>query len=232
MREEPRADGSTRFFSCGHKHYSIAIKEKLSFSEHLGVEHRLGPHSTETVTHSRSVGVDAFVVHMPQEMYKDALFFFREARANHANKESDPFMTWRDLRATILFSFAAIESCINQFIDAFIDRKRGTLAQKVVDHWTEKLHFVGISKKLNEGVVLFGGKRLDADSTLWQEYTELKNLRDGLVHYKAAYRLFYDTDELLRRAENGIRTASAIIKKIYLAHPANTAYPKTFDELP
>jgi len=168
---------------------------------------------------------------MQQEVYKDALHFFREARKNHT-ENGDPFVTWRNLRATILFSFAAIESCINQFIDEHIDKNKGTLVPKDVDYWTEKSGFVSINRKLNEGILLFGGKRLDSDTALWQEYTELKNLRDGLVHYKVANRLFYNTDELLRRAEKGIRTASAVIKKAYLAHPANTAYPKGFDELP
>jgi hypothetical protein len=206
--------------------------EQFTFTDHLSTEHRLGPHSTETVTHSHSFGASAFIVSMQQEMYNDALHFFREARTNHTKKDADPFTTWRSLRATILFSFAAIESCINQFIDEYIDRNKATLAQKDAAYWTEKPGFVSINKKLNEGVLLFGGKRLDADSALWQEYTELKDLRNGLVHYKVANRLFYNTDELLKRAEKGIRTTSAVIKKIYLAHPANTAYPKGFDELP
>jgi hypothetical protein len=206
--------------------------DQLTFTGHLTTELRPGPHSTETVTHSRSISVDAFVVHMPQEMYKDALFFFREARSNHSNTDSDPFITWRNLRATILFSFAAIESCINQFIDDYIDTNKGALPQKDADYWTEKSGFVSINKKLNEGVVLFGGTRLDADAALWQQYTDLKDLRDDLVHYKVANRLFYNTDELLQRAEKSILTASAVVKKIYLAHPANTAYPNTFDEVP
>jgi hypothetical protein len=168
---------------------------------------------------------------MQQEMYKDGLHFYREAQKNH-RASGDPFVTWRNLRATVLFSFAAIESCINQFIDEYIDRNKGTLVQKDVDYWTEKSGFVSINKKLNEGVLLFGGKRLDADTALWQGYTELKDLRDALVHYKVANRLFYNTDELLRRAESGIKTTSAIIKKIYLAHPANTSFPEAFNELP
>ena len=205
--------------------------DQLAMTGHLSMEVRLGPHSTETVTHSLSVGVSAFIVSMQQEMYRDALHFYREAQKNH-RVSGDPFVTWRNLRATMLFSFAAIESCINQFIDEYIDGNKGTLAQKTVDYWTGKSGFISINRKLNEGALLFGGKRLDTDAALWQEYTELKNLRDGLVHYKVANRLFYNTDELLRRAENGIKTTSAIIKKIYLGHPANTAFPKTFDEMP
>jgi hypothetical protein len=164
-------------------------------------------------------------------MYKDALHFFREARTNHAKKDADPFMTWRNLRAAILFTFAAIESCINQFVDDHVEANKARMTQSEIDHWTKDRR-VQIDEKLKEGVELFGGIRLSRDKVLWQDFMEFKDVRNDLVHYKAANRLFYNTDELLRRTEKGIRTASSVIKKIYLAHPAHTAYPPTFDELP
>jgi hypothetical protein len=188
----------------------------------LATEHRLGPHSVQPVGGS----VGAVVVSMQQEMYKDAIHFFREART-----ATDPFVVWRNIRAAILFSFAAIESCINQFIDAHIEQHKANLPPQKID-WTEKKHFVSIKKKLTGGIELFGGKALDADKDLWQRYKELENLRNGLVHFKVANRLFYNTAELMERTENGIRTAGDVIKAIYLAHPASQAYPKTFDELP
>jgi len=206
--------------------------DQLAMTDHLSTELRLGPHSTETITHSRSVGLSAFIVSMQQEMYNDALHFFREARTNHAKKDADPFVTWRHLRAAILFMFAAIESCINQFIDAYLDQNRSKISQKEIDRWTEKDRPIWINEKLNKGVELFGGIRLDQDAVLWKDFNELKDLRNDLVHYKVANRLFYNTDELMKQAEKGIRTTSDVIKKIYFAHPANTAYPKGFDKLP
>ncbi len=206
--------------------------DQLAMTDHLSTELRLGPHSTETITHSRSVGLSAFIVSMQQEMYNDALHFFREARTNHAKKDADPFVTWRHLRAAILFMFAAIESCINQFIDAYVDQNRTRISQKEIDRWTEKDRPIWINEKLNKGVELFGGIRLDQDAVLWKDFNKLKDLRNDLVHYKVTNRLFYNTDELMKHAEKGIRTTSDVIKKIYLAHPANTAYPKGFDELP
>ncbi len=169
---------------------------------------------------------------MQQEMYKDALHFFREARANHKNKQVDPFVTWRNLRGSILFAFAAIESCINQFIDEHVERNKAQMTPKEIDQWTEKRGQVWISEKLNQGVALFGGARLDKDTTLWADFGTFKDLRNDLIHYKVSNRLFYNTDELLNRVEKAIRTTSAVIKKIYLSHPANTAYPPTFDEMP
>jgi len=168
---------------------------------------------------------------MQQEMYNDALHFFREGRKNHT-EIGDPFVTWRNLRATVLFSFAAIESCINQFIDAYVDQNRTKISQKKAEYWTEKGRPVWINEKLNKGVALFGGIPLGQDTVLWKDFNELKDLRNNLIHYKVSNRLFYNTDELLKQAEKGIRTASVVIKKIYLAHPANASYPSGFDELP
>jgi len=62
-------------------------------------------------------------------------------------------------------------------------------------------------------------------------FEDLKDLRDSLVHYKVESGVFYDSDNLIEKIGNGIRTTGAVIKKIYLAHPQNTAYPFVFDEI-
>lgn len=225
---EPRPDGSTKVFSCGHRLHAVSLSETpISVKDTVKTEHLLGPHSRATISHT----TDALVVSMQQEMYKDALHFFTEAKKNHATG-GDPFATWRNLRAAVLFTFAAIEACINQFIDTHINKNRGLMPQKEIDHWTKKDGHVTISEKLNQGVELYGGTRLDQDAALWQDFKDLKNLRNDLVHYKAENRLFYNTEEFINRIEKGIRTASAIIKRIYLAHPENKAYPPVFDTLP
>jgi len=207
--------------------HEISISETIDLKDTLKVEHLLGPQSTASISHT----TDVLVVSMQQEMYKDALYFFGEAKRNHM-AGGDPFTTWRNLRAAVLFTFASIEACINQFIDSHIDKNKGNMPQKKVDHWTEKDHYVSISEKLNEGVELYGGARLDKDISLWQDFEDLKKLRDALVHYKVANRLFYDTEELINRIEKGTRTASNAIRKIYLAHADNKAYPLVFDTIP
>lgn len=234
IRVEQVAGGCIKHFDCGHKQHlaSLDLSVKASFSNGLSTEQRLGPQSTQPVTYSRTHGADAIVVSMQQEMYKDALQFFRDARNNHVKKDADPFVTWRNLRAAILFAFAAIESCINQFIDSYLDKNRPQMSQKEIDRWTEERGPVFIKAKLTQGVELYGGTSLDKDTVFWQEFENLRSLRNDLLHYKVANRLFYNTDELLKKVEKGIRTTSAVIKRIYLAHPANTAYPKLFDEMP
>jgi hypothetical protein len=171
---------------------------------------------------------------MQQEMYKDALYFNEQAKMNDANS-GDPFITWRNLRAAILFSFAAIESCINQFIDSHVNQSKGQMLQKDIDFWNEKSYpYPSIAKKLNDGVELFGGKgkRLENNAPLWKDFEELKQLRDDLAHFKMGNQLFYDTRTLLVNVEKGVRTASTVIKKIYLSHPQNTSYPPVFDIVP
>ena len=235
IRVEPGPEVLTKHFSCGHaqRDYSRNLKEgPLPFSDHVSTEQRVGPQSIEPVTHSHSHGADMFIVSMQQEMYKDALHFFHEARTNHAKKDADPFITWRNLRAAILFTFAAIESCINQFIDTHVEKNKARMSQKDIERWTEAKRPIFITTKLTEGVELYGRTSLKKDTALWADFEEFRNLRNDLVHYKVADRRPYATDEYLKKTEKGIHTASAVLKKICLADPANTAYPKAFDELP
>jgi hypothetical protein len=235
VRSEESTDGPIKYFSCGHQSkdaivHVVGIEAKLLLGR-LGLEHRLGVHNTEAISHTHGATVDAFVVSMQQEMYKDAIHFIHEARRHHAIPKHDPFTVWRNIRAAILFSFAAIESCINQFIDEFIERNRAKMSITEIDHWTND--YLSIKRKLNEGIKLFSGKRLDdTDKSLWSSFEDLKLLRDGLVHYKTKNRVPYNTDELLKRTEDGIKTASDVIKKIYMADPANKTYPEIFDKLP
>jgi hypothetical protein len=234
IRVEKEANHTVNHFSCGHNSHVLTVSETMTIKESIKLEKRLGPQSTDVVAHTTSHSTDILIVSMQQEMYQDSLHFYEEAKKAHAVAQENPFETWRNIRAAILFTFAAIESCVNQFIDTHVNQSLSTMSQKESDFWTEKSGYVSIIRKLNEGVELFGGKgkRLDSDTSLWKDFKELKELRDDLVHYKAEDRLFYDTNELLQRTEKGIRTSSAVIRKIYLTHPQNKAYPPVFDNNP
>jgi hypothetical protein len=171
---------------------------------------------------------------MQQGMYTGALYFCGEAKSNHAVK-GDPFVMWRNLFAAVFFSFAAIEACINQIIGEHVDRNKERMSPEEIDRWTEKKRHLSIERKLNEGIELYGGKgtRLSKDTALWNDFIDLKRLRNELVHYKVAYRLYSDTQELMERMEKGIRTTSTIIKRICKAHPDNQGrYPPVFDSVP
>ena len=161
--------------------------------------------------------MDALIVDMHQEMYKDALHFLGQARENRA-ANGDAFQTWRNLRAALFFSFAAVESCINGFIDSVAKAK------------TKK--FSTIEKKLIFGVQLYGGTSLKNDGLLWKDFKEFMRLRDGLVHFTPDKYPKYYSDEFFQGTEKAIRTSNAVIRKLYQNHPEKTGHPETFDKLP
>ena len=114
---------------------------------------------------------------MQQEMYKDAIHFMREARRHHEIPEHDSFVVWRNIRAAILFSFAAIESCINQFIGAYVEENGAKMSPSRVIYWKEaEPQLLSIYTKLNEGIELLGGERLKADKLLSISFEDLRPL--------------------------------------------------------
>jgi hypothetical protein len=170
---------------------------------------------------------------MAQETYRDAIYFFREGKKNHDQK-GGPFVIWRNLRAAIAFSFLAIEACVNQFIDSYVDQNRTELKQSDIDYWTEKDGYVRIQKKLSDGVKFYGGASFREDTALWSDFEELRDLRDEILHPKIQGSIFANTDtsELLKKTEKGVVTAGAVIKKLYLGHPSKPTCPPVFDTPP
>ncbi len=171
------------------------------------------------------------IIRMYEEMYKDSLFFFEEAEKEDFNQR-DNLLIWRNLRAAILLSFSAIEACINQFIDEYIEKNQHKMEQKDIDKWTEKDKHVSIRDKLKDGIELYGGARLSKNHELWKEFKEFQRLRDGLVHYKGKDTTYYLTQKLFDKTRIGIKTTSSIIKEIYSQHPSRSSYPKTFNKIP
>jgi hypothetical protein len=94
------------------------------------------------------------------------------------------FLARRDLRAAVFFCFAAIEACINQFIHEHVGRNQYRMNQHDIDKWTEKNGYLSIETKLKEGIKLFGGTPFACDSKLWGGFLALKELRDGLTHFR------------------------------------------------
>ncbi len=170
---------------------------------------------------------------MQQEMYDDALYFCKEAE-RYSKDEKEVFVTWRNLRAAIIFSYAAVEACINQCIEEAAREmlKKGSISKKCADRWMEKERHVPIVKKLNEGMVLFGSRPLIEDSQTWNEFLFLRDLRNDLVHFKAEARSTFYNEGLLSKTKRGVKAAGAVIRKIHLSHPGNEKYPPVFDKFP
>jgi hypothetical protein len=235
VRMDEKLGLRSKRFSCGHRlEGQLILAESLALAHSLAMKDQLGPQSAETFSHTGSYDIDIILVSMQQEMYADALHFYIEAKANQA-KTGEPFVMWRNLRAAILFSCAAIEACINQFIDSHVEKNKGSMTPAQFRFWTNRgRRRPSIVEKLNEGVELFGpaGSRLDSDPALWRDFKELKKLRNGLVHYKVRSGRDFYNEELPEKVKKGIITTSGLIKKIYLAHPDNRSYPPVFDKIP
>src|SRR5208283_2292203 len=82
--------GWTKKFSCGHtrKLVSRTISEprdQLHFEDSIATQRTLGPYSVLPISSTVSHTTSALVVSMQQEMYKDALYFVEQAKANGAN---------------------------------------------------------------------------------------------------------------------------------------------------
>jgi len=171
----------------------------------------------------------ATLVSMQQEMYKDALYFLGEAKKSMADRDQNPFPVWRALRAVILFSFTAIEACINQFLEEHLRANPRESTQ------INRLMKAPIEKKLLKGIRLYSTEQFEKHSLQWRDFLELKKWRNALVHFKTSNKsiAYRDPDQFLTAAEKAIKAAREIIIRLYRAHPANrNAYPPTFNELP
>ena len=79
-------------------------------------------HGRGVLIEEKIVGVVS-IVHLPSEMFNDALYF-KEVAESLPTDPSHDFGRWRFLRASIIFSFIAIESYINEFIKKSLEEKK------------------------------------------------------------------------------------------------------------
>jgi len=187
VRAEQTTDGEVKHFSCGHQSkdaivHTLGNEAKFSIGR-LGLRSQLSTKNSDVISYAHGATVDTILVSMQQEMYKDAIHFINEARRHQQMPAPDPFAVLRNIRAAILFSFASIESSIYQYINEYLKQNRTKMSQGKFDRWAETYRYLSISDKVNEGIELLGGKRLESDKSLWGSFQEFKLLRDGLVHY-------------------------------------------------
>lgn len=158
------------------------------------------------------------------ELLKDAHFFKEKAKELPEDKNYD-FDRWRYLRASIIHSFIALESYIDDFIKGTLDRKDLSSAAK--DFLKEdKLDHMSITIKLTVGIELITHKGVDTSISEYQNFKRLKNVRDNLVHYKGNVEV-YTKGLTIKNAETSIETVKNIIKKIHEFD--GTPFPKFID---
>ena len=130
----------------------------------------------------------------------DAEYFYNEAEkaSRSRNRAAERFST-----ASILFSFMAIESFINNMMadfaslpkDLFTVHEQGFLTEKAVLFSTSgsnagrfelgsKQEYKRLEDKIMFLLARFGDKAVDKGSSLWQRFDQAKAVRDLLTHPK------------------------------------------------
>ncbi len=132
-----------------------------------------------------------------RELIEDAQWFCDQAEyAQKGSKILERFST-----ASILFSFMALESFINDMMSDFTvlpvglltPHEQGFLAEKVVEladsglnagkfEVTNKQRYQSLEYKIMFLVARFSGDAVDKGSTLWQRFQKMKDIRDSITH--------------------------------------------------
>ena len=132
-----------------------------------------------------------------QELLRDAEWYCSQAEtAKKGSSREVRFST-----ASVLFSFIAIESFINNMMydfatlppGMFTPHEQGFLAEKTVElaesgagagrfEVTNHRRYWSLENKIMFLVARFGGDTVDKGSTLWQEFVQAKDVRDRLTH--------------------------------------------------
>ncbi|MBI2832334.1 MAG: hypothetical protein HYX79_08770 [Chloroflexi bacterium] len=132
-----------------------------------------------------------------RELIEDAQWFCDQAENTpKSSKVQERFST-----SSILFSFMALESFINDMMSDFTvlpaglltAHELGFLAEKAVELAdsgantgkfvvTNKLRYQSLEYKIMFLVARFSGDSVDKGSALWQRFQKMKDFRDSLTH--------------------------------------------------
>ena len=160
-----------------------------------------------------------------QEILQDAQWFCDQAEsATEGSVVRGRFST-----ASILFSFMALESFMNNMMSDFTElplgvltpHERGFLAEKAVElsasgpnagrfEVTDRQRYQNLELKIMFLVARFSQDKVDKGSTLWQQFQKMKDIRDSLTHPRRhATKVPAPID-----AEEAIKVAKAIIQLV------------------
>ena len=136
-----------------------------------------------------------------RELVEDAEWFCDQAEsAQNGGKAQGRFST-----ASILFSFMALESFVNDMMSDFAvlppglltPHEMGFLAEKAVElsgsgpragkfEVTNRDRYQSLEYKIMFLVARFSGDAVDRGSSLWQRFQKMKEIRDSLTHRRKA----------------------------------------------
>jgi len=162
-----------------------------------------------------------------QELLHNARSFYEQADSDNLESSRQ-----RNIIASILFSWIAMEAFVNDMMEDFVAlppgiftiHERGFLQERLVEFSTEGVNagdfiianrrrFVRLGDKILFLTAKFGkGTKLDKGSTLWQKFEASKNLRDRLTHPRKDQEI----NVSLSDAEDALEVAQEVIRLVAL----------------
>jgi len=174
----------------------------------------------------KSISGMARIVSMHQEMLNDAKWYLEQAE-QEAKKDPSSFSLWREVRATVMFSVASIESFINALAHDFV-QQNNTLDQTIKDYLTESRTrykkgtpetepnvFIPLEEKLIGWTKVLTGNEFPHADTLWENFKKVLDFRNDLLHFKVgkSSQVYANGDVDLARL--AVKSAKAIIERFY-----------------
>ena len=95
---------------------------------------------------------------------------------------------WPDIGSSIVMTYAALETFIEWALET-LEREQRTFSNvfwewlKGRDHWSKE---PSVAEQFDSLLLVFTGRSLKHEPSLWQSFTELKKARNSLVHHGAA----------------------------------------------
>ncbi len=184
-----------------------------------------------------SVCFTAEFYHMTEEIFNDAVYFKNQAESLPPDL-SNAYERRRYSRASILFSFIAIECFINEFIDKLISDSDNLKKVPSSDKRGLAKNWLPITKRLKLCVKLITGKHIDEGGSAYKRFIWLRDLRDAQIHshgganiYSEDISIIYGKNEIatVDDAKKGIEAIKAIIKEIHKLE--GTDYPRFIDTI-
>lgn len=176
--------------------------------------------------------------HITEELFRDAIYFKEQAENLSDDPSNDPKRR-RYSRASMIFSFIAIEAFINDFIIKSISNPNNPnitpSAKKLLGNTR-----LTIETKITLGVELITGKQVDTSNSAYMGFNRLKGWRNRLVHtdeYADIHPIYIKNSKnkknediaTVHNAKEGIKTVRAIIKEIHKLD--GTDYPRFIDTI-